>query len=278
VKLSHFFIDRPVFAIVVSVLITLLGAIAYPTLPVAQYPQIVPPTVTISATYPGASAEVLADTVADPIEEQVNGVEDMDYMSSQNTGDGHVTITVTFKLGTDPDKAQVLVENRVATAEPRLPDVVRNVGVVVRKATPDILLAIHMYSPDGSLDQQYVSNYTNLHIRDELLRIPGVGDISSRATRDYSMRIWIDPDKAAARNLTVDDVVNALRTHNVQVAAGNLGAPPFGGGVPAYQLNIQTLGRLSTPEQFGDIIVKTDAQGRMTRVSDVARVDLGAAR
>jgi hydrophobe/amphiphile efflux-1 (HAE1) family protein len=277
VRLSHFFIDRPVFAVVVSVLITLLGAIAYPTLPVAQYPQIVPPTVTISATYPGASAEVLADTVADPIEEQVNGVEDMDYMSSQNTGDGHVTITVTFKLGTDPDKAQVLVENRVSTAEPRLPDVVRNVGVVVRKATPDILLAIHMYSPDGSLDQQYVSNYTNLHIRDELLRIPGVGDISSRATRDYSMRIWIDPDKAAARNLTVDDVVNALRSHNVQVAAGNLGAPPFGGGVPAYQLNIQTLGRLSTPEQFGDIIIKTDAQGRMTRVSDVARVDLGAA-
>jgi HAE1 family hydrophobic/amphiphilic exporter-1 len=277
VKLSHFFIDRPVFAVVVSVLITLLGIIAYPTLPVAQYPQIVPATVTISATYPGASAEVLADTVADPIEEQVNGVEDMDYMSSQNTADGHVTITVTFKLGTDPDKAQVLVENRVATATPRLPDVVRNTGVIVRKATPDILLAVHMYSPDGSLDQQYVSNYTNLHIRDELLRIPGVGDISARASRDYSMRIWIDPDKAAERNLTVDDVVNALRNHNVQIAAGNLGAPPFGGGVPAYQLNVQALGRLTTPEQFGDIIVKRDAQERITRVSDVARVDLGAA-
>jgi HAE1 family hydrophobic/amphiphilic exporter-1 len=277
VKLSHFFIDRPVFAVVVSVLITLLGLIAYPTLPIAQYPQIVPPTVTISANYPGASAEVLADTVADPIEEQVNGVEDMLYISSQSTGDGHVSITVTFKLGTDPDKAQVLVENRVATATPRLPDVVRNIGVVVRKATPDILLAVHMYSPDGSLDQQYVSNYVNLHIRDQLLRLQGVGDIGSRATRDYSMRIWIDPDKAAARNLTVDDVLTALRSHNIQVAAGNLGAPPFGGGTPAFQLNIQTLGRLSTPEQFGDIIIKTDAQGRMTRVSDVARVDLGAA-
>jgi HAE1 family hydrophobic/amphiphilic exporter-1 len=277
VKLSHFFVDRPVFAVVVSVLITLLGVIAYPTLPVAQYPQIVPPTVTISATYPGASAEVLADTVADPIEEAVNGVENMDYISTQNTGDGHVNITVNFKLGADPDKAQVLVENRVATATPRLPDVVRNTGVVVRKATPDILLAVHMYSPDGSLDQQYVSNYTNLHVRDELLRIPGVGDIASRAARDYSMRVWIDPDKAAARNLTVDDVVAALRSHNVQVAAGNLGAPPYTGGVPAYQLNVQALGRLTTPEQFGDIIVKRDAQERITRVSDVARVDLGAA-
>jgi HAE1 family hydrophobic/amphiphilic exporter-1 len=276
VKISHFFIDRPVFAVVVSVLITLLGAIAYPSLPVAQYPQIVPPTVTISATYPGASAETLADTVADPIEEQVNGVEDMLYIASQSTADGHVTITCTFALGTDPDKAQVLVENRVATATPRLPDVVRNIGVTVRKATPDILLVVHMYSPDGSLDQQYVSNYINLHVRNELLRLKGVGDIVSRATRDYSMRIWIDPDKAAARSMTVDDVVSALRAHNVQVAAGNLGAPPFG-STPAEQLNIQTLGRLSTPEQFGAIIIKTDAQGRMTRVSDVARVDLGAA-
>jgi HAE1 family hydrophobic/amphiphilic exporter-1 len=277
VRLSHFFIDRPVFAVVVSVLITLLGAIAYPTLPVAQYPEIIPPTVTISATYPGASAETLADTVADPIEEQVNGVEDMLYMSSQSTADGHVTITCTFALGTDPDKAQVLVENRVATATPRLPDVVRNIGVTVRKATPDILMAVHMYSPDGSLDQQYVSNYVNLHVRNELLRLKGVGDIASRATRDYAMRIWIDPDKAAARGMTVDDVVSALRAHNVQVAAGNLGAPPFGSGKPAEQLNIQTLGRLSTPEQFGAIIIKVDPQGRMTRVSDVARVDLGAA-
>ncbi len=276
-KLSHFFIDRPVFAVVVSVLITLLGAIAYPTLPVAQYPQIVPPTVTVTATYPGASAETLADTVADPLEESINGVEDMDYMSSQSTGDGHMTITVTFKLGTSVDKAQVLVENLVATATPRLPDVVRNTGVVVRKATPDILLAVHMYSPDGSLDQQYVANYVTLHIRDVLLRLPGVGDISSRAARDYSMRVWIDPDKAAERNLTVDDVVGALRSHNVQVAAGNLGAPPFAGSTPAYQLNVQALGRLTTTQQFGDIIVKRDAQQRITRVSDVARVELGAA-
>jgi HAE1 family hydrophobic/amphiphilic exporter-1 len=277
VKLSHFFIDRPVFAVVVSIIITLVGAIAYPTLAVSQYPAIVPATVTVTASYPGASAETMADTVSDPIEEAINGVEDMDYMSSQNTGDGHVTITVTFKLGTDPDKAQVLVENRVATATPRLPDVVRNTGVTVRKATPDILLAIHMYSPDGSLDQQYVANYVTLHVRDSILRLQGVGDITSRAARDYSMRIWIDPDKAAQRNLTADDVVGALRSHNVQLAAGNLGAPPFNGAKPAYQLNVQALGRLSTPEQFGDIIIKRDAQERITRVSDIARVEMGAA-
>jgi HAE1 family hydrophobic/amphiphilic exporter-1 len=276
-RLSHFFIDRPVFACVVSILITLMGVIAYPTLPVSQYPEIAPPTVNVTATYPGASAETLADTVADPIEEQINGVEDMLYMSSQSTGDGHVTITVTFKLGTDPNRAQVLVENRVATATPLLPPEVVASGVVVRKSSPDFLMAVHMYSPDGSLDQQYIANYVGLHIRDVLLRVPGVGDIVSRAARDYAMRIWIDPDQAASRNLTVDDVVTALASHNIQVAAGSVGQPPLARGAGAYQLNIQTLGRLSTPQQFGDIIVKSDAQGRVTRVSDVARVELGAA-
>jgi HAE1 family hydrophobic/amphiphilic exporter-1 len=276
-RLSHFFIDRPVFAGVIAILITLIGAIAYPTLAISQYPNIAPPTVVVTAGYPGASAETLADTVAAPIEEQINGVENMLYMSSQSIGDGHVAITVTFKLGADPNQAQVLVENRVATATPHLPAEVVASGVTVRKVSPDILMAVHTYSPDGSLDQKYIANYVGLHIRDALLRVPGVGDISSRAARDYSMRIWIDPDRAAARNLTVDDVVAALQSHNVQIAAGTLGQPPQAHGASAYQLDVEALGRLSTPEQFGDIVIKADAQGRVTRVSDVARVELGAA-
>ena len=275
-KFSHFFIDRPVFAGVLAILIILLGVIGYSSLPVAQYPDIVPPTVTINAAYPGASAETLAETVATPIEEQINGVEDMLYMSSQSTGDGHVTITVTFRLGADLDKAQVLVENRVATAEPHLPEEVRNSGVTVRKASSDLLLAVHLYSPDQSLDQQYIANYATLQIHDDLLRVPGVGDITSRGARDYSMRIWIDPDKAAARSLTVDDIVAALRSHNVQVAAGSVGQPPFGAGGGGYQLNLQAQGRLNQPGQFADVIIKRDDQGRVTRVSDVARVELGA--
>ena len=276
-RISHFFIDRPVFAAVIAILITLAGIVAFPTLPIAQYPNISPPTVNVSANYPGASAEVLADTVATPIEEQINGVENMIYMSSQSTGDGHVTITVTFALGTDPNAAQVLVENRVAAATPLLPAEVIESGVSVRKSSSDILLAVHTYSPDGSLDQQYIANYVGLHIRDAILRIPGVGDANSRAARDYSMRIWIDPDRAAARNLTVDDVVTALQSHNVQVAAGAIGQAPEARGGSAYQYNVEALGRLTTPAQFGDIIIKTDAQGRSTRVADVARVELGAA-
>jgi HAE1 family hydrophobic/amphiphilic exporter-1 len=275
-RLSHFFIERPVFAAVVAILIVLVGAIAYPSLPVAQYPDITPPTVNVTATYPGASAEVLADTVAAPIEEQINGVENMLYMSSQATGDGHVTITVTFKLGTDPNQAQVLVENRVAAATPQLPPEVVATGVTVRKSSTDFLMAVHNYSPDGSLDQRYIANYVGLHIRDALLRVPGVGDIGSRAARDYAMRIWIDPDLAAARQLTVDDIVNALRAQNVQIAAGSIGQPPQAGSPSANQLTVQALGRLTTPAQFGDIVIKSDAQGRVTRVSDVARVELGA--
>jgi hydrophobe/amphiphile efflux-1 (HAE1) family protein len=276
-KFAHFFIDHPVFAAVISIMITLLGIIAYPTLPIAQYPEIAPPTVTVSATYPGADAETLAATVAQPIEEQINGVEDMLYMSSQSTGDGHMTITVTFKLGTDLDKAQVLVQNRAAIASPQLPTAVQATGLVVRKASPDLLLAVHFYSPDGSLDQQYIANYVTLHVRDQLLRLPGVGDIASRAARDYSMRIWIDPDRAAQRNLTVEEIVAALKSHNIQVAAGAIGAPPVGNGGGAFQYNVSALGLLSTPQQFADIIVKRDAAGRITRVSDVARVEMGAA-
>ncbi|HEX4078153.1 MAG TPA: efflux RND transporter permease subunit [Rhizomicrobium sp.] len=275
-KFSHLMIDRPVFSVVISILIVLMGAIAFSNLGVGQYPDIVPPTVNVTLTYPGASAETLAETVADPIEEQINGVEDMLYMSSQSTGDGNLQITVTFALGTDLDKAQELVQDRVNTALPRLPQEVQQTGIIVRKSSPDILLAIHMYSPDGSLDQQYVANYVTLQVQEPLLRIAGVGDIATRAARDYAIRVWIDPDRAAARNVTVEDIVDALRSHNVQIAAGNIGAPPFGHEPADFQLQVQALGRLVTPQQFADIVIKRDAQNRITRVSDVARVDLGA--
>jgi hydrophobe/amphiphile efflux-1 (HAE1) family protein len=276
VKIAHFFIDRPVFAAVISILITIMGIIAYPTLPVAQYPQVAPPTVVVSAVYAGASAETLSETVATPIEQQINGVEDMLYMSSQSTGDGRVSITVTFKLGADLDKAQVLVQNRVAVATPRLPQAVRDTGVTVRKASPDFLLAVQLYSPNARQNYAYVANYASLEVRDRLLRIDGVGDLNLRGARDYAMRIWIDPDRAAARGLTAADITGALASHNVQVAAGAVGAAPFAAGGTAYQLNVQALGRLSTPQQFADIIVKRDADGRITRVSDIARVEMGA--
>ena len=275
-RLSHFFIERPAFAVVIAVLITLIGAIAYPGLPVAQYPQIVPPTITVTTSYPGASAELIADAVAGPIESQINGVDNMDYISSSATGDGRLTITVTFRLGVDLDKSQQLVENRVAAATPQLPDTVRQVGVIVRKSTPDPLLAVHLYSPDGTLDQQYISNYAGLHIRDRILRIPGVGDIGSRASRDYAMRIWIDPDKAAARNLTTDEIVAALKSHNLQTGAGQIGAAPYVGTPGAFQMNIDSRGRLNKPDEFADIIIKRSPEGALTRVRDVARVELAA--
>jgi HAE1 family hydrophobic/amphiphilic exporter-1 len=275
-RLSRFFIDRPIFAAVISIIIILVGAFAYPTLPVAQYPEIAPPTVTVTAAYPGASAEVVADTVATPLEQEINGVENMLYMSSSSTGDGRLTITLTFALGTDLDTAQVLVQNRVSAAEPRLPEEVRRLGVITRKATPDLLMVVHLLSPDGSLDQQYVSNYASLRIRDQLARLDGIGNVTVFGARDYSMRIWIDPDRASARDLTAGEIVAALRAQNVQVAAGSIGAPPFGQGGSAFELNVQTLGRLSDPTQFENIIVKTDGLGRPTRVRDVARVELGA--
>ncbi len=274
-RLSHAFIDRPILATVLSVFITLIGLGAMFTLPIAQYPEIAPPTVQITTSYPGASAEVIAQTVATPLEEQINGVEDMLYLSSQATGDGKLAITVTFKLGTDLDTAQVLTQNRVQIALPRLPQDVQRQGVVVQKATPNILLAVHMLSPDGSRDQLYVSNYATLHVKDALARLPGVGSVTLFGNRDYAMRIWLDPDKVAAYGMTGDDVVAALRAQNVQVSAGILGQPP----VPsheAFQLNVQTLGRLGTPGQFGEVIVKNDGQGHVTRVRDVARVEVGA--
>jgi hydrophobe/amphiphile efflux-1 (HAE1) family protein len=275
-RLSRFFITRPIFAAVLAVVITIIGAIAYAGLPVSQYPDIVPPTVTVSATYPGASAETVAETVAAPIEQEINGVDNMLYMSSQSTGDGAVTITATFKIGTDLDAAQVLVQNRVAVAVPRLPEEVQRLGVVTRKTSPDFLMVVNLVSPDMSLDRGYISNYALTQVRDRLSRIDGVGDVRLFGSRDYAMRAWIDPGRAAALNLTAGDIVSALRAQNVQVAAGTLGQPPYNQG-NAFQLNVETQGRLTDPAQFGNIVIRTDADGRQIKVSDVARVELGAA-
>jgi hydrophobe/amphiphile efflux-1 (HAE1) family protein len=275
VRLSRIFIDRPIFAAVIAIIITLVGAISYFGLPVSQYPDVVPPTITVNASYPGASAETVADTVAAPIEQQINGVDDMLYMSSQSTGDGRVTITVTFKLGTDLDQAQVLVQNRVALAEPSLPEDVRRIGVVTRKSLPSWLMAINIISPDHSRDRAYMSNYILSQVRDRLTRVDGIGDVQMFGGRDYAMRVWIDPGRAAARGMTAGEVVSALSAQNVQVAAGILGQPPYNNGA-AYQLNVETQGRFKDPNDFANIVVKTASDGAVTRVSDVARVELGA--
>ena len=274
-RFSRFFIDRPIFAGVVAVIITVVGALAFIGLPVTQYPDIVPPTVTVSAQYPGASAETVADAVAAPIEQEINVVDDMLYMDSQSTGDGKVTITVTFKIGTDLDAAQVLVQNRVAVATPRLPQEVQQLGVVTRKSSPDFLMVVNLQSPDGTFDRDYLSNYALTQVKDKLARIDGVGDVRLFGARDYGMRIWIDPGKAAARDLTAGEIVSALRAQNVQVSSGALGQPPFDTG-SAHQIGVELQGRLTTPEQFGDVIVRTDPDGRQVRVRDVARVELGA--
>jgi hydrophobe/amphiphile efflux-1 (HAE1) family protein len=273
-RLSRFFIDRPIFAAVIAIIITLVGAISYFFLPVSQYPEVVPPTVTVSAVYPGASAETVADTVANPIEQEINGVDGMLYLSSQSTGDGRVTITVTFEQGTDLDAAQVLVQNRVAIAEPRLPEEVRRLGIVTLKTTPDFLLIVNLISPDESLSREYMSNYAQTRIRDRLARIEGVGDVQLFGQRELSMRVWIDPGRAAGLNLTAGDIVSALRAQNVQVAAGTLGQPPSAGS--AFQLNVETQGRFTDPQQFENVVIRTDADGRQVRVGDVARVEIGA--
>jgi hydrophobe/amphiphile efflux-1 (HAE1) family protein len=274
-RFPHFFIERPIFASVVSILIVLIGAAAYFTLPVAQYPEIAPPTIQVTASYPGASAEVVSDTVATPLEQEINGVDNMLYMVSQATGDGQLSLTVTFALGTDLDTAQVLVQNRVAIAEPPLPEEVRRIGVTVRKNSPDMLMVIHLSSPDASRDQLYISNYATLQVRDVLARLDGVGDVRVFGARDYAMRVWLDPEKVAARNLTAGEVVAALRGQNVQVASGVLNQPPVE-SPGAFQLNVEAEGRLREVRDFERIVVKTDPDGRVTRISDIATVELGA--
>jgi multidrug efflux pump len=281
--LSKFFIERPIFAWVVSIVILLVGGVAALVLPIAQYPDITPPTVQVTATYPGASADVVADSVAAPIEQQVNGVENMLYMSSQSTNDGVYSLTITFDLGTDLNMAQVLVQNRVALAMPQLPSQVQVQGVTTKKKSPSILMAVNINSPDGTFDDIYISNFATIQIRDELARIPGVGDVTYLGQRDYSMRIWLDPQQMAVRNLTAMDVVRAIQSQNVQVAAGQIGREPAQSG-QQFQFTLNTLGRLKEAKEFADIIIKApqgDAgeatiASQVVRVRDVARVELGA--
>jgi hydrophobe/amphiphile efflux-1 (HAE1) family protein len=267
-------VNRPILAMVLSIVLLIVGAIAYTTLPVAEYPQVVPPTVVVTTQYPGASAQTVSDTVAAPIEQQINGVEDMLYLYSQATSNGQLTITVTFKLGTDLDKAQVLVQNRVAIAQPQLPEEVQRNGVVTRKNSPDILMVVFMLSPDDTFDQLYISNYALLQVRDELLRLDGIGDIQIFGARDYSMRLWLDPDKIANLGLTAGDVITAIRAQNLQIAGGQLAGPPIADR--AFQPNLTFTGRLKDIQQFEDILVKAGGDGRTVRLRDVARIELGA--
>jgi hydrophobe/amphiphile efflux-1 (HAE1) family protein len=274
VKFSHFFIDRPIFAAVIAVFIALVGVFAYPLLPLAQYPEIAPPSIYVSASFPGASAETLAETVAAPLEQQINGVQGMLYMSS-SSANGTATITVTFRPGVNLDTAQVLVQNRVAIAEARLPDQVRQIGITVNKQSAGLLMFVGLTSDDLSTTSiNQLGAYANASLRDQLLRVPGVADVSVYGSGLYSMRIWIDPAKAAARNLTATEIVGALRTQNIQTSGGALGQPPFDRPV-TNQLPIQVQGRLSTPDQFADVVIRTDTDGRVIRVRDVARVELG---
>ncbi len=273
---SKFFIDRPVFAGVLSVLIFVSGLLALRALPISEYPEVVPPQVVVRANYPGASPKVIAETVATPIEEQINGVEGMLYMGSQATTDGLMTLTVTFRLGTDPDKAQQLVQNRVSQAEPRLPDAVRTLGITTIKSSPDLMMVVHILSPDNKYDITYLRNYAVLNVKDRLARITGVGDVQLFGSGDYAMRVWLDPQKVAEHGLSAGDVVQEIRAQNVQAAAGVIGSSP---SVPnlSLQMSVNAQGRLQSPEEFGDIVVKTVPGGAVTRLRDVARIELGAA-
>jgi len=273
-RISHFFIDRPIFAAVVSIVILIIGGVSFSRLPVAQYPEIAPPTINVTGQYPGASSDVVAQTVVTPIEEQINGVENMIYMYSNSNADGTFSISVSFELGTNLDIAQVQVQNRVAIAQPRLPQDVRNIGVTVNKASPDIMMVVHLYSPDQSRDTLFISNYATLEIVDEVTRVDGVGSITVFGSRAYSMRVWLDPDRLQSLGLTASDVVTALQGQNVQVASGALNQPPTD-KPGAFQIAVQTLGRLANPEEFSNVVVKT-VPGAVVRLKDVAQVELAA--
>ena len=273
-KLSHFFIDRPIFAAVLSAFITIGGAIALLKLPISEYPEVVPPTVVVRANYPGANPKIVADTVAAPLEQSIVGVEDMLYMSSTATTDGALDLTITFKVGADIDRAQVQVQNRVSQALPRLPEEVRNLGVTTVKSSPNLTMLVHLTSPDGRYDSLYLRNYAVLNVRDVLARLPGMGQVQVFGGGDYSMRVWLDPQKLAARNLTTGDVVDAIREQNVQVAAGQIGAPPS--STSQFQLALNAQGRLTDEQQFRDIIIKTGQDREIVRLGDVARIELGA--
>ncbi len=272
---SRFFIDRPIFAGVLSIVVFIAGVIAMFALPISEYPEVVPPSVVVNATYPGANPRVLAEAVATPLEEQINGVEDMLYMSSQATSDGVLTLTVTFRVGTDVDKAQVQVQNRVSQALPRLPEEVRQLGVTTVKSSPDLTMVVHLVSPDNRYDMTYLRNYAVLQVKDVLARITGVGQVRIFGAGDYAMRVWLDPQKVASRDLSAGDVVRAIREQNLQVAAGVIGAPPMPEKVD-YQLSVNARGRLVDEREFGDIILKAGADGEITRLKDVARIELAA--
>jgi hydrophobe/amphiphile efflux-1 (HAE1) family protein len=273
-KISHFFIDRPIFAAVVSIVFVILGLVSFARLPVAQYPDIAPPTINVTGQYPGASADTVASTVVSPIEDQINGVENMIYMSSNSTSDGKFTTAVSFELGTNLDIAQVQVQNRVAIAQPRLPADVRNIGVTVTKASPDLMMVVHIYSPDQSRDGLFISNYATLQIKDQLLRVDGVGSITVFGVRDFAMRIWLDPDRLQSLNMTASDVLAALQGQNIQVASGVLNQQPMSPAGP-FEVAVQTQGRLAQPDEFSDIVVKR-VPGALVRLKDVARVELAA--
>ena len=272
---SKFFIDRPIFAAVLSIVIFAAGLIAIPLLPISEYPEVVPPSVVVRTVYPGANPKVIAETVATPLEEAINGVEDMTYLKSVAGSDGVLQMTVTFRPGTDADDAAVRVQNRVAQALARLPEDVRRQGVTTQKQSPVFLMVVHLVSSDGKYDTLYLRNYMRLHVKDELARLPGVGDAQIFGGGDYAMRIWLDPDKVASRGLTAGDVVRAVREQNIQVSAGQLGAEPMPAGSDFLTL-INAKGRLSTVEEFGDIVLKSGADGEIVRLADVARLELAA--
>lgn len=274
-KFSHFFIDRPIFASVISIIIVMVGAVAFTRLPIAQYPDIVPPSVVVTASYPGASPTDIQNTVAVPLEEQINGVEDMIYMRSQCSADGSLTITVTFKTGTDIDMAQVLVQNRVNIATPRLPEEVKSIGVSTKKRSPDMLLFANLVSPDGSRDKLYLTNYALTQMKDKLARVEGISEVNIFGAKEYSMRIWMDPDRLMYLDLSPNDVINALKEQNKQVAAGKLNQPPTKTGA-AYELIINAQGRLKSEDEFGNIIIKYTPDGKVIKLKDVARIELGA--